>query len=539
MLKFISVSIKLLFLIMIFLGILSAYVEENQVIGSLSTFSYLENSVNINPVSRGKNDDSKVHLEPVQLVSDFNSIETSVSKNSRVTNLGYKTLEYQVPHVKVTNRLNTIETNNKYIINKDLIYKKENYQEDFVPGKVIVAYKKGHLQSASLLKQVGVESRRELAVARDPENGIQVFADCKLILMNLEDSTKESVLRAINILKKDPNIAYVQPDYIYEAAVTPDDVDFNKLYAMHNTGQTGGTVDSDIDAIEAWDKFSGSGEVLVGVVDTGIDYTHPDLVDNIWTNFGEIADNGLDDDGNGYIDDIHGWDFAYNDNDPVDGNGHGTHCSGTIAAVGNNGIGVAGVNWQASLVALKFLNDSGRGSTSTAVDAISYANAMGIPITSNSWGGGAYDQALKDVISDGGLFITAAGNSSSNNDINPNYPSNFDNNNIIAVAAADHNDNLASFSNYGAISVDLAAPGVDIYSTVPGADYNYYSGTSMAVPHVSGAAALILGYNPSLSTEEIKEILLGSIDYVEFFDGLMLTAGRLNTNNALNMINTW
>ncbi|MEO7959341.1 MAG: S8 family serine peptidase, partial [Fibrobacteria bacterium] len=289
---------------------------------------------------------------------------------------------------------------------------------------------------------------------------------------------------------------------------------------------------------EAWDTYTGDQNVIVGIIDTGIDYLHPDLVDNIWTNPGEIPGNGLDDDGNGYIDDVHGYDFANHDSDPMDDHFHGTHCAGTIAGSGNNGQGVAGVAWKAKLAALKFLDASGSGSLEGAVEAIAYANAMDIPITSNSWGGGGFSQALKDVIDAGGergfLFVAAAGNESNDNDQFPAYPASYDSPNIISVAATDSRDEVAFFSNTGVTTVDLGAPGVDVYSCAPGGQYQYLSGTSMATPHVSGAAALLKSYNPQLGYAELKAALLAGVDPIPSLNGRVLSNGRLNVAKALN-----
>ena len=307
---------------------------------------------------------------------------------------------------------------------------------------------------------------------------------------------------------------------------------------MYNTGQTGGTAGADISADMAWDVFTGNQNIVVGVIDTGLDYNHPDLAANAWVNPGEIAGNGIDDDGNGYIDDIHGWDFVNGDSDPMDDNGHGTHCAGTIGAAGNNGTGVVGVNWQVRIMGLKFLNASGSGSTAAAIEAIEYATDMAIRypgevrLTSNSWGGGGFSQALEDAIAAAGaadmLFIAAAGNSGSNNDVSPHYPSNYDLDNIIAVAATDHDDELAGFSSYGATTVDLAAPGVDILSTIPGGGYGLSSGTSMATPHVSGVTALTFGRFPAISALDAKSLILNGADPLANLDGLMLTGARLN-----------
>ena len=337
---------------------------------------------------------------------------------------------------------------------------------------------------------------------------------------------------AIGRYKNHPAIEFIEPNYILEVVDIPDDTRFDDLWGMYNTGQTGGTPGADIDATIAWDVFTGSHDIIVGVIDTGVDYNHPDLAANIYTNPGEIPDNGVDDDGNGFIDDVHGWDFINGDNDPMDDNGHGTHCSGTIGGVGNNGIGVAGVSWNVSIMPLKFLSSGGSGSLTDAISAIEYATMMGINLTSNSWGGGGFSEAMNLAIADAGanniLFVAAAGNSSSNTDVSPHYPSSYELDNVVAVAATDHDDALAGFSSYGATSVDLAAPGVDILSTMPGNSYGSLSGTSMATPHVSGALALIFGRFPAIDALDAKALLLNFADPLPELDGVVLTGARLN-----------
>jgi subtilisin family serine protease len=359
-----------------------------------------------------------------------------------------------------------------------------------------------------------------------------VLKHLKLIGAELWKISGVSVDDAIARYRSDPRVLYIEPDYIVHALeVIPNDPSFGLLWGMHNTGQTGGTPDADIDAPEAWEITTGN-NVVLGVIDTGVDWSHADLANNIWSNPGETAGNGLDDDGNGYIDDVRGWDFVNNDNDPMDDNGHGTHVSGTIAASGNNGIGVVGVSWSAKIMPLKFLDYSGGGYTSNAVLAVEYATMMGARFTNNSWGGGGYSSALYDAIAAAGsagmLFVAAAGNSGENNDITPHYPSSYDLDNIISVAATDHNDNLAGFSCYGAVSVDLAAPGVDIYSCLPGGTYGYNSGTSMSTPHVSGAVSLFWSQYPSTPHLSVKERMLASVDVIPSLAGMVLTGGRLN-----------
>jgi hypothetical protein len=342
--------------------------------------------------------------------------------------------------------------------------------------------------------------------------------------------TRFGVDQAIARYRAHPKVQFIEPNYVYRTVTTPNDPEFSRLWGLQNTGQTGGIPGADIDATLAWDVFTGS-DVLVAITDTGIDWTHPDLAANVFVNPGEIAGNGIDDDHNGFIDDVRGWDFVNHDNDPRDDHGHGTHVSGTVGAIGNNGIGVAGVNWHVKILPLKFLDAGGSGTTADAVTAIDYAVSMGARVISASWGGGGPSEALRLSIEAAGnagvLFVAAAGNAGQNNDFFPNYPSNFDLPNIIAVAATDHFDRLASFSNYGATSVDLAAPGVDIFSTYPGG-YTYLSGTSMATPHVTGALALIMGRYPDIGAADAKDLLLRSVDVLPSLAGQVATGGRLN-----------
>jgi subtilisin family serine protease len=302
--------------------------------------------------------------------------------------------------------------------------------------------------------------------------------------------------RIIDSLRNLKCIEYAQPDVLVYADFIPDDPVFNEQWALHNTGQSGGTPGADINAPEAWNITTGDTNIVVGVIDTGIDYLHPDLAQNIWTNWDEIPGNGIDDDNNGYIDDVHGWDFFNNDNDPMDDyHSHGTHVAGIIGAVGNNIAGVAGVAWKVRLMPLKFIGSAGWGILSAELSAIEYAIDNNAKITNNSYRQNYYQQAERDAIysadTAGMLFIAAAGNDAINADIIPQYPASYDLENIISVAAADRYGELASFSNWGMNNVDLVAPGKDIISTAIGSNYFNMSGTSMASPFVSGIAALI------------------------------------------------
>lgn len=354
-------------------------------------------------------------------------------------------------------------------------------------------------------------------------------------------ATLESTLKALLV---DQRVRVAERDWIVTIQQTyPNDPRFNELWGLHNVGQTGGTVDADIDAPFAWAQQTGSPSVKVAVIDTGIDYTHPDLAANCWTNPGEIPGNGIDDDGNGYVDDVRGYDFVNGDGDPMDDHSHGTHCAGTIGAKGNNGIGVVGVCWNVSLIGVKFLSAGGSGTTSDAVLAVDYARIVGANVMSNSWGGGGFSQLLLDAIlraeSAGILFVAAAGNSASNLDGSSFYPASYLTNlsTGMAVGASTHNDDRAGFSSYGANTVHIFAPGENILSTVPFAlnasGYDVFSGTSMATPHVAGAAALLKAHFAGDSMAQVKLRLMNSAEAVPALAGLSLS-GRLNAYNSMD-----
>jgi len=347
------------------------------------------------------------------------------------------------------------------------------------------------------------------------------------------------------------NVAAASLNYRrYADAVTPNDPGFTDLWGLNNTGQTGGTAGADISAPEAWSTTTGSSGVVVADIDTGVAYDHVDLAANMWHNPGEIPGNGIDDDGNGYVDDVYGIDAVNGDSNPYDDQGHGTHTSGTAAAVGNNGIGITGVAWQARVMALKFLGPDG-GSDAGAITCINYVvneklnHGVNVVAINASWGGGGYDGLLRNAINAAGaaniIFCAAAGNggpdrigNGDDNDAQPSYPSSYDGANIISVAATDSTDALASFSNYGATSVDLAAPGVGILSTWPGDGYASSNGTSMATPHVTGAVALCAAQFPSETMAQRVRRILDHVDPLASLSGMMTTGGRLDLAAAVN-----
>ncbi len=320
----------------------------------------------------------------------------------------------------------------------------------------------------------------------------------------------------------------------------PNDPLFAVQWALRNIGQNNGKEKADLNALKAWAKTKGSSNVVVAVLDTGVDYTHQDLVSNIWQRPDSIP--AYKDEQLGIIDDINGFNSAENSRDPMDDNGHGTHCAGIVGAEGDNGEGIAGVNWNVQIMPLKFLGKGGFGTTKNAIESINYAierkkAGVNVRVISASWGSTQYSRALEDVIRKAGqegiLFVAAAGNSSANTDNTPHYPSSYKLPNVISVAALDRTDSLASFSNYGAKSVHIAAPGKEIMSTWLKGNYREASGTSMATPQVSGVAALILSLEPNMSVEKLRERILNSVDKLDVLDGKIENAGRLNAAKAV------
>jgi subtilisin family serine protease len=329
-----------------------------------------------------------------------------------------------------------------------------------------------------------------------------------------------NVNEVVDLFMSDPNVEYAEPDYYYHAATL--DPLFAQQWALENNGQTGGTRDSDINANSMWAINSGSPSVVVGVIDSGTDYNHPDLIPNLWRNLLDLPGTGIDEDGNGYVDDVYGLNAITNTGNPYDDNSHGTHVAGTIGAKGNNSVGVVGVAQNVQIATCKFLGANGSGATSDAIQCLQYfadlktraLSPVNIVATNNSWSGSAKSFALSDAIvahqNLGILFVAAAGNDTVNNDLINSFPANYNLANVISVAATDHKDLLASFSNYGRRTVHVAAPGVRILSTVPGQAYALFSGTSMATPHVTGLIAIIKSRFPTLDYRNVKNLVIAS-----------------------------
>jgi len=375
-------------------------------------------------------------------------------------------------------------------------------------------------------------------------SGLQSVESFELVpgLIHVRAVAGETLQGTLSSILTNPNVEYAEPNYYVTALGIPNDPDFSKQYGLQNNGQTGGSVAADISIVDSWDMQTGK-DVIIAVVDTGVEYTHEDLATNIWTNSGEIPANGIDDDNNGFIDDVYGWDFSNNDNDPLDDMGHGTHVAGIIAATTNNGIGISGINWNAKIMSLKFIDGAGIGTTTNAIKAINYAVAMGAKVSNNSWGGGAFTQGLYETLvaanQAGHLFVAASGNNSLNSDDPSNslhYPSSYTLENVISVAATDEFDRLGSFSNYGAVSVDLAAPGRQILSLWLNNSYISLDGTSMAAPFVAGAAGLLLSTLPNLTIPQLRSALLDNVDPLASLNGLTVTGGRLNVLKALKSV---
>ncbi|MFE3867271.1 S8 family peptidase [Flavobacterium sp. LS2P90] len=423
-------------------------------------------------------------------------------------------------------------------------------QPSYVPNQLLIKFKPtetGGKTSANILSLIGGSTVEVINTnSMKTSNAKTNTTSGKLLLVN----SKLGTMEAIELIKDLQGVEYAEPNWIYNHFAVSNDTYYTSgsLWGMFGS-TTSPSNQFGSNAAVAWaNNKLGSATVYIGIIDEGYMYNHEDLAANAGKNPGEVAANGVDDDGNGLVDDVYGWDFAGNDNTVFDGvdDDHGTHVAGTIGAVGGNGKGVAGVVWNVKMLNAKFLGGTG-GTLANAIKAVDYftnlktRQGLNIVATNNSWGGGGFSQALQDAIeranSAGILFIAAAGNSGTNNDATPSYPASYPNANVIAVASITSTGALSSFSQYGATSVDIGAPGSGIWSTVPTrskgqniSSYASYNGTSMATPHVSGAAALYASLNPGATAAQIKGALLNSATPTASLSGKCATGGRLNVS---------
>lgn len=450
----------------------------------------------------------------------------------------------------------------------------KNKQLNAVPGEILVRFRPGS-KGRQLGRQVVVEKTgRQIQMSiKAVTPALEIVEGLRVAQVSPADTSN-----AIEALRARADVVYAEPNFIRKAMALPNDPRYPEMWGLNNTGQPStfggnpGTAGNDIRAEQAWNITTGNRSVVVGVIDTGIDINHEDLKDNIWTNPAEIAGNGIDDDGNGFVDDIHGWDFAHNDATVFDYtlptfpppdtytgdlDDHGTHVGGTIGATGNNATGVVGVNWQVSLMSLKFLSEDGAGSTSDLLNAFAYAKAMrqlwqssggtkgaNLRILNNSYGGDNFSQAELDAIralSDAGiLFVVSAGNEGAFNDLFPVYPSNYISPNLISVAASGGGGARASFSNWGEATVNMMAPGEFILSTTPKNTYKFANGTSMAAPHVSGSAALVCALSPNITMQKLRSVMMYSGRVTSgFLDVFPISTGRVvDASRALQSLSS-
>jgi subtilisin family serine protease len=492
-------------------------------------------------------------LVPMNVFAQENSTEETIPAQDPLVN---GTASITVNEIVINAPFAEVKPQGPVYDNEPVFITDPDTGERYVKDRLIVRFKTDNTATSSVSQEklsmahakVGARIKNDLSAGPAGVPGLQV--------VQLPSGT--DVKSAIKEYESNPDVLYAEPDYevsilpvqtepILADADTasissvPTDEFFSYLWGLHNTGQDGGTADADIDAPEAWDISTGSNSVVVAVIDTGVLYTHNDLSSNIWSNTNETI-NGIDDDVNGYIDDVRGWDFVNSDNNPTDDNSHGTHCAGTIGAIGNNGIGVSGVNWHVKIMPVKVLAAGGSSPWSNITQGVIYAGNNGAQIISMSLSGTGYNQGLADaILASPALVVCAAGNDENNNDVTPYYPASYPSANIIAVSATNSTDDLVTVStvsswgsNYGATKVDLAAPGQNILSTYNVSGYyQFKGGTSMATPHVSGVAALIKSINPQLTNTEIKNIILNSVDVIPSLSGKVLTSGRLNANKAV------
>jgi subtilisin family serine protease len=423
------------------------------------------------------------------------------------------------------------------------------FEADYAEKRAIVANDSDAEEAEVLVRfrpGTSLESIKALALKNNDRFEDEYESVNGLVALEDQDGLNaETVAAEYRLL---PDVEYAEPVFeIHLEQISPgkqkraNDVRFGEQWSLENTGQDGGTAEADISALRAWSKTTGSSKIVVAVLDSGVNYAHRDLIKNIWVRPPHMSP--YYDDELGVFNDEHGFNAIEPLRDPMDDNGHGTHCAGIIGAEGDNNYGIAGINWNVEIMPLKFLDANGSGTTKDAIEAINYAierkrAGVNLRVISASWGSTQKSKALRDAIKKAGdegiLFVAAAGNNGDDSDKRPHYPAGFyDLPNVIAVAALNRNDHLAGFSNYGAKSVFIAAPGTEILSTWLGEEFYVASGTSMATPEVAGVAALVLSVNPQMTVAQLRERLENSVDKLDSLKGKVVTGGRINAAKAV------
>ncbi len=499
-------------------------------------------------------------VEDDALLSETKTSQNTQIRSGELTRITPDTQNFPIkPPTNTKNPSPTLTDNLKLVHPTDTPEITKPSQPQFVSGELLVKFnsavdkvrldKNGDITTGVTAIDTLFSNKKSKASSVEPvfknthEKSSSLSNVYKIVLPEAND---EDLSAFITELKKNPDVVYAERNGIAQAAAIPNDPYFDQLWGLHNTGQTGGTPGADIHAPEAWDLWTGDDDIILAVTDTGVDYNHPDLAGKMWVNPGEdlnhngVVDpedfNGVDDDGNGFIDDIRGWDFVYGDNNPNDVFGHGTHCSGTAAAIANNGVGIAGVCWHCRIMPVKCLGDDGFGPYDVIANSIYYATDMGAKVISMSLGGTSDSSLLQDAVEyayeHDVVIVVAAMN---NNNDGPAYPAMYEH--VIAVGATNHNDRKADFSNYGSW-VDVSAPGVNILSTFPDNQYKSWQGTSMATPHVSGLAVLIRSLVPYFTNADVINQIISTTDNIDALNpgyAGLLGSGRINAFKALQI----
>jgi Zn-dependent metalloprotease len=484
-------------------------------------------------------------LTPLTLQHTLTPASNPVNTNVTLSNNGGDVLSYAVTSIRQTLQPTELDSEDQLSAGADINYTLAQASLNDIPdncnkGAILVVFRPG--TQAGLSGSIGQSititsienlSRPSTTATAQATNGSAIY------LYKIDQQDEQSILNAVDQLRSNPDVLWAEPDYpvtFSQPSILTNDPAFRYQWALLNNGQSGGTPGCDIKAVSAWTIESGSRYPLIAVISSGVDYTHPDLSANIWINPGEIANNGIDDDRNGYVDDIRGWNCTNWNNDPMDTKGLGTHMAGVIAAVGNNRDDFSGIMWQSSIVPVRCANDAANGYSSTIIRGINYALAAGARIIVHDWESYNYSVAVSMAFAQGGLHIVGSGDHNSNMDNNGirSYPASYTFQNIIAVTSTDHNDRLCVNANIGILTVDLGAPGYNIYSLDINNSKTQRSGSLAAAPFVAGVAGLLMSRNVHLTNAQVKQILLSSVDRIPALANRCVSQGRLNAYKALN-----